>query len=113
MIGVTFMAAASPTRMPRGNGRSMVRSATIMRARMMLTCPSMKVWRTGSNKSTGRTSARLHHRTVRLSSERHTARRLTTIIPKSAARLTQENATSQTRRGRCANGANKSAEKGG
>ena len=44
---------------------------------------------------------------------RHTARRLTTIIPKSAARLTQENTTSQARSGKWANGANSSAENGG
>ena len=113
MMGVTLMAAASPTRIPRGKGRSIVRSATIMSARMMLTCPSKKVCRTGSKNSTGNTRARAHHSTVRLSSALHTARRLTAIIPKSAARLTQENATSQTRSGRWANGAKSRAENGG
>ena len=113
MAGVTLMAAASPTRMPRGSGRSSVMSATTMRARMMLTWPSRKVWRTGSNSTTGSTSASAHHRIVRRSKAAHTARRLTAIRAKTAARLSSENATSQTRSGKCANGANRSAENGG
>ena len=113
MIGVTLMAAARPTRMPRGSGRSMVMSATTMRARMMLTCPRRKVWRTGSNNSDrqhqgegppqdgplvehGAHGAEAHH-----------------DQPEAAARLTHENTTSQTRSGKCANGANSSAENGG
>ncbi len=80
---------------------------------MMLTCPSRKVWRTGSNSVIGRTSASAHHRTVRRSSAAQTARRLTATRPKRAARFTQENATSHTRAGRCAKGAKSRAEKGG
>ena len=45
----------------------------------MLTWPSRKVWRTGSNITTGSTRARAHHRIVRRSSAAHTARRLTAI----------------------------------
>ena len=113
MIGVTLMAAASPTRTPRGRGRSIVRSATIMSARMMLTWPSRKVWRTGSNSTTGSTRASPHHRMVRFSSVAHTARRLTTIRANSAARFSHEKATSQARSGKWANGAKSSAENGG
>ena len=113
ITGVTLMAAANPTRMPRGSGRSSVMSATTMRARMMLTWPSRKVWRTGSNKRTGSRRARAHHSTVRRSSAAHTARRLTAINAHSAARFTHENTTSQTRSGTCAKGANRSAENGG
>jgi hypothetical protein len=43
MSGVTLMAAAKPTRIPRGTGRSMVRSATTISAKMMLTYPRRKV----------------------------------------------------------------------
>ncbi len=87
MAGVTFTAAASPTRTPRGSGRSSVMSATTMRARMMLTCPSRKFWRTGSNSTTGSTSANAHHRTVRRSNAAHTARRLTAIEPEERSQV--------------------------
>ena len=80
---------------------------------MMLTCPSRKFWRTGSNSTTGSTRANAHHRTVRRSSAAHTARKLTATSPKSAARFSQENATSQTRAETCAKGAKSRAEKGG
>ena len=80
---------------------------------MMLTWPSRKVWRTGSNSTTGSTSASAHHRIVRRSKALQTARRLTAINAKTAARLSNEKHTSHTRSGKCANGANRRAEKGG
>ncbi len=113
MIGVTLIAAASPTRIPRGSGRSSVKSATTMRARMMLTCPSRNVWRTGSSSTTGISSISAHHTMVRLSSCSHTARRDTAMRAKTAARLSNENAISATANGAWAAGAKSNAENGG
>ena len=88
-------------------------SATTINAKMMLTCPSRNVWRTGSNISTGTSRTSDHHKMVRRSSDAHTARRDTITSARTQARFTHENVTSATRRGEWANGAKSSAENGG